>query len=175
MKTTIRINRIVNFSSPASLLVNAGYYYYNKKGGGHSYIKPDNPHGRYEAHVRYGGIEIHYDVWIGKSGHMTLPSTYTLQQEEERLRKMMRGEIPTTPRVNERRRAKMERRKARGGAPIINSKSKTLSQKELMAIDWWKVKTSTKTGEDATYPQSTTCIYIRNMIRWIKTKVTPWL
>lgn len=179
MRTTIRINRVFRFSSPENLLVNAGYYYYNKKGGGHSYIKPDNPHGRYEAHVRNNGIEIHYDVWIGKKGHMTLPSTYTLQEEEKRLRKMMSGEIPISPRINKKRRAKKTRRKERKQKGIIltnyTPKKDTLSQQDLLSINWKKVKLSTKNGEEAIYPQSTTCIYIKSMIRWIKTKVTPWL
>lgn len=170
MKTTVRIGHITKYKSPAHLLVQAGYTYYIKRGGGHSYIKKDDPHGRYEAHIRGGGIEIHYDVWIGKHGHMTLPSTHTLQAEEKRLRDIMAGRAPETPIVNER--AQKKRAAQALGTVMRAVKKGTLSQEELLQIDWAAVK---RANGIESYPQSTTCTLSQSVIRWIKTKLTPWL
>lgn len=177
VKTRIRIGRIVNYSSPQHLLVQSGYFYYHKKGGGHSYVRKDEPRGRFEAYVVGSGIEIHYDVWLGKHGHMTLPSTHTLQEEEKRIRSIMYKKSPETPIVN----AKRQRRRERGRLGIDTPRPQRkkgvvfLPQKNLSEIDWARIKKLNNIKDKHSYPQSTTCTLLGSMLRWIKTKVTPWL
>lgn len=88
----------------------------------------------------------------------------------------MRKQIPETPIVNKKNQRRRERAQL-GIPPQITAKKKdnTLSQKELQNIDWFKVKTSTKSGENALYPQSTTCTLAKKVLRWFQTKLTPWL
>jgi len=179
MKRTIKIVVSRPLLNPANLLVQSGYYYYNKKGGGHSYIKPDS-NGRFEAHIKGNVVELHYDVWIGKNGHMVLPSTYTTQAEAKRIVQIMNREIPKTPRVMDpKKKAKLKRKKQRERLGILipppPKRYPSLPYDQLKSIDWESVKKTKEETTKSTYPQSTTCTLPQSMLRWIKTKVTPWL
>lgn len=169
MIKNFRIDKIFHFNSPEHLLISAGYFYYRKKGGGYSYVRKDEPKGRYEAHIKHGGIEVHYDLWIDKHKHMTLPSLYTLQMEKKRLLQIMYGEIPPNVIVDRQLPPKVWRK-------VRKKNEMSLAQEELARVDWDKLKELNNVNKDEkSYPQSTTCIYIKNMIRYIQTKVKPWL
>lgn len=82
----------------------------------------------------------------------------------------MAGKAPETPIVNER--AQRKRASSALDAVVRAVKKGTLSQEELDKIDWEAVK---RANGIKSYPQSTTCTLSQSVIRWIKTKLTPWL
>lgn len=170
MVYTVKINCSAYGYSPAYWLMQAGYYFYRKKAGNHSFVKHET-NGRFEAHIIGSTIELHFDVWIGKDSHMVLPSDYTTQNEAKRIEQIIRGAIPATPRSNPRRRALRKRQNERRKEQSRKDKEahqNTLTQKELSNIDW-------NTVHNPSFPQSTTCICRWNVIRWLCKRINTLL
>lgn len=150
-----------------TLLRKAGYKIHLKKTGINSYILEDKE-GRFEAYIYGKVIDLHYDVWVGKTSHMVLPSDYRTPQEKNRLLEIMYQDTEKYWKALKANRLKQlaERGKIRKPAKLYNSKKDTLPFNEIQKIDYsalGKVKES--------FPQSTTCIYLKNMIRYFHSQI----